>query len=249
MQEGTWKVVGRFMIIPQHTVTDGNGNYKYIPEEVIGVKRGENLHNCYFCGTPIQEHITFRDIKSGREVNIGNVCIDHLGDQLGRQEIAVAKGLDSLKSKVVREFKKRVHRKQLIDYLDANMERFQKPRNDKIDERLKENPKAYWNPAVKTISKDGKVVELKTTLWEQSHDANDKEYKDRNFLKVLRDDFEKSDWNAKPLIESFQKMINNEGFTDVIPKPRLLTEEEHAKMQKEVQVNIEEYLKAREKRK
>ncbi len=248
MNEGTWNVIGSFLIIPQYAVNDGNGNIHIIPEQVIGTKRGENIHYCYFCGTGINEHITFRDTKSGRMVNIGNVCIEKLGEQLGDQNIAVMKGLKSLKDKVTREFKKKIHRQDLLNFLDAGIEKWQKPINDKIDSRLKENDKAYYNPPTRTIKKGDQTYELKTTAWEQKDGAEEREFKDRNPIKTLRNSFDLRGWNVKPLIPEFEKLIAEQGFDVQIPKPRTLTKDDLAELARQIQVNVDEYLKTKESR-
>lgn len=246
-REGNWHIIGSFLILPQYVVQDGNGNFKINPERVIGVKRGENTHSCYFCGTPIQEHITFKDNKSGRMVNIGNVCVEKLGDQVGQRNVTIMKGLKSLKDKVTREFKKKIHRQDLLNFLDAGMDEWQKPINDKIDAVLKGNDKAYWNPPTRTIKKGDKTYEVKATLWEQKDGVQERELKDRNPIKTLRDSFDLRGWNVKPLIPEFEKLIAEQGFDVKIPKPRTLTKEDFEKLGKEIQVNVDNYLGKEEK--
>jgi hypothetical protein len=242
LSKGDWHIIGSFLIIDQYTVTDGNGNYKVIPEQVIGEKRGENFRSCYFCGTPINEHITFRDNISKREVNIGNVCVDKLGDAIDEKELLVFKGLKSVKDKVAREFKKKIHRKDMLDFLDANMDKWQKKVNDEVDVLLKKDPKAFYNAAEKTIVKNNKEFVLKTTAFEQKQGSDAREFAKRNPIKTLRDSFELRGWNVKPLIEEFEKLITAQGFNDKIPKPRRLTKAELDQLAKETQINVDQYL-------
>ena len=246
--EGDWHIIGSFLIIPQYVVNDGNGNFKIIPEQVIGTKRGENLHSCYFCGTPIQEHITFKDRKSGRMVNIGNVCVEKLGEQVGQRNITVMKGLKSLKDKVAREFKKKIHRKDLLEFLDGGMATWQKEINDKVDAELKANEHAFWNPATRTVTKNDKTFELQATLWEQKEGAEQREFGKRNPIKVMRDEFEKMGWNVKPMIPIFEGLISKQGFDVKIPSPRPLNKDELTELSRHIQVNVDEYLKKLEDR-
>ncbi len=253
MQEGKWRLTNRFILIQPVAFEDGrwvpitSGN---ISGEVIGNPQGENFFACYFCGTSINDHLTFTDRKTGRKVNIGNVCVERIWEATHNRDFEINKGLESLKSKVVREFKKKTHRKHLLEFLDAGIDKWQKPLNDKIDTILSKNDKAYWNPPERTITKksvdgDEKSFTVKATLWEQKDGAEERERKDRNPIKDLRDRFDCAGWNVKPLIPEFQKIINDAGFDDIVPNPKPLTPEEHSQMQNEVQVHVDSYLKER----
>jgi len=242
LQEGTWRIIGSFLIVPSYTDYE-SGQPKFIPVEVIGVKRGENIYYCYFCHTSILEHITFRDIKSGREINIGNICVDNLGEQIGQKNIAVAKGLKSLKSKVVREYKKKIHRKDLLSFLDAGMDEWQKPANDKVNALLKENDKSFYNPELRTIVKGDKKFEVKATLWEQKDGADKRQEKARNPIRWLRDSFDSQGWNVKPLVPEFEKLIKEHGFEVSIPKPRTLNKEELRELARQIQVHTDNYFR------
>jgi len=246
LQEGKWRITGSFIIIPPVMFDENIGQLVGVPNTcgaVIGKPRGENIGQCYFCHTMINEHIVFTDVKTGRMVNIGNVCVDKLGVQLGNKNVAIAKGLKSLKEKVVREFKKNVHRKDLITFLDEGMGTWQKEINDKVDAELKANEHAFWNPPTRTVTKNGKNFELQATLWEQKDGADKREYSKRNPVKFMRDKFYTNDWNVKPMIPVFEELIKKQGFDVVIPKPRPLTGEELLQLSKEIQVHIDDYLK------
>jgi hypothetical protein len=252
MQEGKWRLTNRFMLIPPVAIVNGHWEGVQagaIQGEVIGNPTGENFLSCYFCGTGINDHLTFTDRETGRQVNIGNVCVEHIWEASHNRDFEINKGLESLKSKVVREFKKKTHRKYLLEFLDAGMEKWQKPINDKIDTILEGNDKAYWNPPTRTIQKGDKTFEVKATLWEQKDGAEERERSDRNPIKDLREKFANRGWNVKPLIPEFQKLINDHGFDDVVPNPKPLTAEETLQMQKEIQVHIDDYFKKSEVRK
>lgn len=252
LQEGTWRLTGSFVIIPPVVFDENMGRLVGAPNTggcVIGEPVGTPLFSCYFCGTGINEHYTFTDRKTGKQVNIGNVCVWKLEEQLGQKNMAVAKGLKSLRDKVTREFKKRIHRKDMLTFLDAGMEEWQKPLNDKINAVLKGNDKAYYNPPSRTIKKGEKTFEVKTTAWEQKDGAEEREFKDRNPIKILRNDFDLRDWNVKPMIPVFEKLIKTQGFEITIPKPRTLSQEELTELAKEIQVHVDDYMKNSEVRK
>lgn len=246
MQEGKWRLTGRFIMIPPVTFENGRWvavHSGIISGEIIGEPKGENFLSCYFCGTSINDHLTFTDRDTGRQVNIGNVCVEHIYEATHNRDFAVNKGLESLKSKVVREFKKRVHRKDLLEFLDVGIPVWQKEINDKVDAELKTNEHAFWNPPTRTVTKNDKIFELQATLWEQKDGAQQREYNKRNPIKIMRDEFDRMGWNASPMIQVFQDLIKTQGFDIIVPKPRKLTNEEQLQLTREVQVHVDDYLK------
>ena len=77
--KGSWKFINYFEMGGALMVE--NGVLRANTEAggfINGIVMGENLCYCALCGTNIMAHYTLQDRKTGRKLNIGEVCIANI---------------------------------------------------------------------------------------------------------------------------------------------------------------------------
>jgi len=247
---GSWKLINSFGLLGSVTV-DEFGHWRAIKDiygrpqgAVIGKPMGDNFFSCDYCGTPIVWHFTIKNKKNGKIVNIGSTCIEkipHLD-----QATVLVKGLSSLKGKVDRVFKRKVHSQQIIDWFKDNMKTLSHDRHETVDNILAKDPNAYWHPAERTqVLKSGKEVKIKSTLWERKNGADKRMNDERNYWETFAEEFARksmSQWQPKTMLPVIQKMIDTEKINLKVPELRRITEEERKELNEIMEKEISNYL-------
>jgi len=229
--DGVWKPVD-----PPFDGADDQG-------EVYGNPVGELFH-CFKCGSAIQYHFAIEDKKSGRIVNLGMECIDHIdGSKAIEKSVAIVKGLESLKRKIKTDFIRDIHHKQLLKFLKDNLQVLAEPRKKSVAERLEKNPEHYWLSPSYKVTKNGKEFEIKRTKWERTVNAEKDMNDELLYWESFVEEFERRYWNPKTMRPEIEKKIKNNGFDIVVPKLRKLTNKEKVKLNQQIFIEVEEFEK------
>lgn len=229
--DGVWRPIP-----PSFNGADENG-------EVYGNPVGE-LFYCFKCGSHIQYHFAIQDKKTGRIVNLGMECINHIdGNKAITKAIAIVKGLQSLKRQIKTNFNKKVHHNQMLEFLKENLETLATPRRIAVSQKLEKNPEHYWKPASYSITLKGKSLEMKRTKWERTVNA-EKDMKDElNYWESFVEQYERMYWNPKTMQPILQTKIKTQGFDIKVPELRKLTVDEKKQLNEQIFKEVTEYEK------
>jgi len=257
LSKGSWRFVNYFELIPPVEFVNGRwipqhhnmGSYT-ISGEVNGKVMGKNVFHCEYCGTSIQCHFTIQNRETKELVNIGCFCIEKIPAL--DKGTALIKGYESVKRKVKSDFRRTIHTKQLLQFLDDNMKALATPRHERCDKAIADNPEHFWKEEEKTFKRlqkrdDGEEgfkeveIKLKRTLWERKEGSDERYNKERNFWENFRTKFEMRGWNPKTMQPEIQKMIDADKLKITVPKLRQLTEAENKQLGKEVTRQLNEY--------
>lgn len=248
LSSGDWRFHSHFALIGRVEQLE-NGQWQALNKndemgEVYGNPVGE-LFQCFKCGSPIQYHYAIQDRKTGRIVNLGMECINHIdGDKAISKAVAIIKGLESLKRKIQVEYKKSIHHKQMVEFLKENLETLATPRRLAVAKKLEKNPEHFWKPATYTMqTKSGKKIEMTRTKWERTSDAEKEMNQELLYWENFVAEYERMYWNPKTMQPILQTKIKEQGFDIVVPQLRKLTDAEKKSMKKQIFVEVEEYQK------
>jgi len=216
-----------------------NGIMKPVnPDDCDGFITGENLIHCAICGHYIVEHFTVEDRNTGRQLNIGSDCAEHISVP---KAPLITKALKSIKNNVRKDLLDRVRCHQLQDFMIPHIDMLNKKLNEKIDSLLEKNPELFWKPEIKEIEINDVVHKVKRTLFERKQRAYADEQYQRNKWNNIMDNILR--WKAKTTKEVIENMLVDESIKELkVPELRQFTKEEKVEVAKEVQRQLSEFM-------
>jgi hypothetical protein len=249
LTSGEWRFHSHFALIGRVERDDLTGQWRPVNNsdemgEVYGNPVGE-LFSCFKCGSHIQYHFAIQDRKTGRIVNLGMECINHIdGDKAISKAVAIVKGLQSLKRKIQVEYKKSIHHKQMVEFLKENLETLATPRRLSVAEKLEKNPEHFWKSASYIVETKTKRIEMTRTKWERTESAEKDMNQELLYWENFVAEYERMYWNPKTMQPILQTKLNNQGFSNItVPQLRKLTVDEKKAMKKQMFIEVQEYEK------
>jgi len=230
-----WELINSFDFIVTHIM---NG----VPQGYVGGQpSGENIGWCGCCGYgELIHHFTVKNRKDGREVNIGCECLDKVfGETKGE---IFKKGIASLRSKIENHFKRPFKRQDIYDWLVKNEPELTRLQNAIVDENLKKDPQFYF--VHDPVWENGELVKGKINVHEPWNGyAKHYELRARNYWQWNVSNFMEKDWSPDTMKSAYKKEAERVGFKGEPIKLRKLTQEERVEMNKQIQKEINEWIK------
>lgn len=240
--KGDWHLVNMFSIFGhiyiENGVLKGAG--------ICGTVTGQPICSCGYCGfIPLVNHFSIKDKKTGKILNVGEMCLGHI---IGTKRAdAITSGFQSVKRKIEGDFRKKVYFEQMIDWLNEHADNLHKSRNERIDTELKQNPQYFWKPEIENyvIYKFGSPVKKSRKLTEPERRVGKerRETFERGFWQYSKERMPIRHWNPYTMKKVFNAELEKDGVVEIqVPKLRKKTEKEQKKISETIQTQTENYL-------
>lgn len=235
LNSGNLKCVGFFIIVGKAIKADGVW-IALDDGEIIGNPQGENYFSCFICGHDIDQHISIKNLNSGRILNVGIDCYENLIDEPKAKKIK--KAVESIRRNIRKIYMAKIHRQQLVEFLESNMTLLSEKRVKLVESLLASDPHYFWLPKTKTVN----GIDIPRTLWEQNSNAEKDMLNVRDYWQHQIDVINSFSGSMSDCRDVLQKKITNDGFALQVPQLRKLTSDEQTEVSRNIVNKVQAFL-------